>query len=87
MIEDLDSELLGHHLKIWADKYPCTGETKGGHVNLNHRVIIVTSNYSIEHVFRHDDAMREAIASRFKQKEFEPNEHAVRVHSAELEGF
>lgn len=65
LIEDLDTNTLGHHLKIWADKYPCTGETKGGHVNLNHRVLIVTSNYSIETLFKEDRAMCEAIKTRF----------------------
>lgn len=69
----MDTDALGHHLKIWADKYACTGETKGGHINLNHRVIIVTSNYSIDHIFK-DPAMREAIKTRFKEVEFEPRE-------------
>lgn len=66
-------------MKIWADKYPCTGETKGGHVNLNHRVLIVTSNYSIEHLFKEDRAMCEAIKTRFVEKEFEPREDIQRV--------
>lgn len=43
--------MLGHYLKIWADKWSCTGEVKGGTVPLNHRNFIVTSNYSIEQVF------------------------------------
>ncbi len=34
ILEDLDTPILGHYLKIWADKYSCTGETKGGMVNL-----------------------------------------------------
>lgn len=34
IIDDLDTDMLGHHLKIWADRYPCIGEVKGGTVNL-----------------------------------------------------
>ena len=25
---------MGHHIKLWDDKYACTGESKGGHHNL-----------------------------------------------------
>jgi len=46
LLDDLDTSALGHHLKIWGDKYACTGEIKGGQVNLTHRFIIITSNYA-----------------------------------------
>lgn len=45
-MDDLDFEggdKLGHYLKIWADKWACTGETKGGTIPLNHHRFIVTS--------------------------------------------
>jgi len=42
----MDTPALGHYLKIWADKYACTGETKGGNLNLQHEKIVVTSNFS-----------------------------------------
>lgn len=50
IIDDFDKGgiCLGHHLKIWADKYACNGEVKGGHVPLQHETLVVTSNYSIE---------------------------------------
>lgn len=34
ILDDMDKggACLGHYLKIWADRYACTGETKGGHV-------------------------------------------------------
>ena len=36
-----------HYLKLWADKWSCKGETKGGYTQLVHKKIIVTSNYTI----------------------------------------
>lgn len=51
VIDDMDfngGQTLGHYLKIWADKWACNGETKGGTISLNHKRLIVTSNYSIE---------------------------------------
>lgn len=58
IIDDMDfdgGDKLGHYLKIWADKYACTGETKGGTIPLNHQKLIVTSNYSIDDIFGADD--------------------------------
>lgn len=45
ILDDLDTPHLGHHLKIWSDKYACTGETKGGTIHLQHRLFVVTSNH------------------------------------------
>lgn len=64
ILDDLDSDCLAHYLKIWADKWSCTGETKGGTVPLQHTTFIVTSNYSIDDLFK-DPEMRAAIARRF----------------------
>lgn len=64
LLDDLDTETLGHYLKIWADRYACTGETKGGTVNLRHTVFAVTSNYHPCELFK-DDKMCEAICRRF----------------------
>lgn len=64
ILDDLDTDVLGHYLKIWADKYACTGETKGGTIHLRHKTFIVTSNYSPSELFK-DDQMREAIERRF----------------------
>lgn len=66
LLDDLDTSTLGHYLKIWSDKYSCTGETKGGTVNLRHQLFIVTSNYSPDSLFSEDPVMAEAIKRRFK---------------------
>lgn len=66
ILDDLDSNTLGHLLKIWADKYSCTGETKGGTVHLRHTKFVVTSNYSIEELWDGDENMIEAILRRFR---------------------
>lgn len=53
-MDDLDfagGQMLGHYLKIWADKWACTGEVKGGTVPLCHKRFIVTSNYTIAELF------------------------------------
>lgn len=70
ILDDLDSNVLGHYLKIWADRYPCTGEFKGGTVQLQHDFIIVTSNYSIDQMFGHDPVLAKAIKRRFPSTEF-----------------
>lgn len=64
ILDDLDTDCLGHYLKIWADRYACTGEVKGGTVPLFHNRIVVTSNYSIEQLFK-DPEMATAIRRRF----------------------
>lgn len=42
---------MGHYLKLWADRYKVTGEVKGATINLNHRYLYVTSNWSITEMF------------------------------------
>lgn len=66
ILDDLDCGVLGHYLKIWADRWACTGETKGGTVQLRHRLFVVTSNYSPEYFWSDDSNMLAAILRRFK---------------------
>lgn len=65
LIDDLDSNCLGHYLKLWADKYAVSGEVKGGIVKLAHTTLIVTSNYSIADLWKDDLIMAQAIKRRF----------------------
>jgi hypothetical protein len=69
ILDDFDKKgtVLGHYLKIWADRYRCTGEVKGGTVQLAHRQFIVTSNYQIEELFQEDPVLVAAIERRFNQ--------------------
>jgi len=66
IIDDLDTDALGHYLKIWADRYPCTGETKGGTIQLVHKKIIITSNFSISELFSNNQKMIDPLLRRFK---------------------
>lgn len=63
---DLGHKCLGHHLKIWADRYAFAAEQKGTTVQIRPKRIIVTSNYSIGEIFGEDLALTEAIKRRFK---------------------
>lgn len=65
ILDDLDTPVLGHYLKIWSDRYACTGETKGGTIHLQHRNFAVTSNYHPSDLFT-DSIMCEAVIRRFK---------------------
>lgn len=72
ILDDLDRGgiCLGHHLKIWADRYSCSGEVKGGTVPLCHTKLIITSNYSIEQLWSDDPEMCAAIKRRFTVMHF-----------------
>lgn len=64
LLDDLDTSVLGHHLKIWTDKWPCRGEIKGGTVPLRHKRFIITSNYLPSQIWNEDPVLAEAIERR-----------------------
>lgn len=66
IMEDVDTNALGHYLKIWGDNYSFYGETKGGTIPINYKQMIVTSNYLISDLWKDNPTMAEAIARRFK---------------------
>ena len=64
---------LGHHLKIWGDRYPFTPEVKGSHLPKQRpKRIIITSNYNIDECFGPsvDLQLNAAIHRRFRQVDF-----------------
>lgn len=69
LIEDFDKchSVLGHHLKIWADRYAFPAEVKGAKLNLRPKKIIVTSNYHPEEIWpaSTDSQTLEPIERRF----------------------
>lgn len=70
LLDDMDNDALAHYLKIWSDKYSCTGEVKGGTVKLRHKYFIVTSNYPIDSLFEDKGGvMCTAIKRRFTEIE------------------
>lgn len=60
------ADRFGYYLKKWADRYAVTGEVKGSTVELQHTHFIVTSNYSLEEIFKRDPVMLEAVSRRFR---------------------
>lgn len=71
IIEDFDRahDCLGHHLKVWADRYKFQAEYKGGSFVIRPRLIIVTSNWSIPAIWTEPETMLPLMA-RFKQVQF-----------------
>lgn len=67
LLDDFDKpgKCLGHYLKIWTDRYSCTGEVKGGQVNLRHKFFIITSNYHMDEIFDEDPILVQALRRRF----------------------
>ena len=86
--DDLDKGAvgLGHHLKLWTDRYPVTAEIKGGSVKLQHDILIVTSNYTIDQLWGDDPEMCKALKRRFIVTRF-PSMFASEDSSSFLKGF
>lgn len=69
LLDDVDENQqswIGNFLKIWSDHYPFIAEKKGGSRLIRPEMIIVTSQYSIEHLFVGDRKLMSALNRRFK---------------------
>lgn len=73
LIDEIAPEHAGFmvaFLKRWADRWRFSAETKGGKVVIRPKLILVTSNYSIDEVFASATQVdRDAIKSRFEEIE------------------
>lgn len=63
LLDDFDYEGLGHHIKIWADKYTFMAECKGSSIQIRPNNFIITSNYTPEQIFK-DPVVAEAVRRR-----------------------
>lgn len=77
VLDDLDTNALNHYLKIWADRWACQGEVKGGTVWLRHDYFIVTSNYSIRELMEKDNVCDGALYDAMKRRFLEINVQEV----------
>lgn len=69
LMDDFDQkgDWADHYLKRWTDRYACSGEIKGGKVQLRHKVFMITSNFSIAEIFKAlPEVTIRAIEKRFK---------------------
>jgi len=62
---DLQHKVLGHHLKIWGDRYSYIAENKGSGFHIRPKNVVITSNYQIGEIFD-DPALIEALKRRYK---------------------
>lgn len=65
-LEDFDhgGSVLGHHLKLWADKFPFLAEVKGSTMMIRPSKFIITSNYHPSMIFT-EPTLLTAILRRF----------------------
>jgi hypothetical protein len=71
ILEDVDPDVcfrMAHNFKVWADLYPFPVEIKGAAMTIRPKLIVVTSNYTIDQCFP-DPRSHEPLYRRFTQFE------------------
>lgn len=58
-----DAKIFGNQMKLYTDRYAIRGEVKGATVPLNYEYFVITSQYSLEELFK-DEETYEAMARR-----------------------
>lgn len=73
IIDDFDREhkCLGHHLKIWGDRYGHIAEFKGGASGCRFDIVIITSNFHPSEIWE-DEQTLGPILRRYKVKNMSP---------------
>jgi len=75
LLDDMDlshGKFIGYFLKIWADHYAFNAEVKGGMLKIRPKIVIVTSQYTIEQVFQEERETINALHRRFKRMNWNP---------------
>jgi len=79
LVDDLDDEFCSwHNLKLWTDRYPTTGEIKGGNVSLCYSYFLVTSNYTLSELISKKTKKRK----RYNEEENEEDDSDSKLLSA-----